>query len=125
MIPARYQIHRQMLNYLQYILTQPSNSLMARVFVAQQNTPTKGDWVSETKKNSIKLRIDLTYSEIKNIEKSKFHNIKKEMTEDLAFQNLKSKQVNGKKGRTIVYEDKLKWQNICGQTIFGILKNKD
>ena len=30
------------------------------------------------------------------------------MTENLAFRNLKSKQVNGKKGRTIVYEDKLK-----------------
>ena len=30
------------------------------------------------------------------------------MTENLAFRNLKYKQVNGKKGRTIVYEDKLK-----------------
>ena len=36
MIPARYQIHRQMLNYIQYILLQPSDSLLSRVFFAQK-----------------------------------------------------------------------------------------
>ena len=46
MIPARYQIHRQMINYLQYILLQPSDSLLYKVFVAQQSGPARGDWVS-------------------------------------------------------------------------------
>ena len=48
--PARYQVHRQMLNFLQYILQQPSGSLLYRMFTVQQENPTKGDWVSLVKK---------------------------------------------------------------------------
>ena len=41
--PARYIIHRKMLNFLKYILDQPTNSLMHRIFEVQQKSPTKGD----------------------------------------------------------------------------------
>ena len=49
-MPARYQIHRQMLVFLQYILQQPKHSLMYKVYEAEKQSPTKGDWVSETSK---------------------------------------------------------------------------
>ena len=47
--PAMYIIHRKMMNFLQYILHQPSNSLMYQMFEVQQENPTKGDWVSSVK----------------------------------------------------------------------------
>ena len=46
MVPARYQIQRQVLNFLHYILQQPSNSLVYRVFEAMKMNPTRGDWSS-------------------------------------------------------------------------------
>ena len=45
-IPAIYQIHRQMLVFLHYILQQPKESLMHKVFKAEKPNPTKGFWVS-------------------------------------------------------------------------------
>ena len=50
-VPARYQIKRYMVNFLHYILQQEDNSLLNLMFRAQEKSPTKGDWVSETKKN--------------------------------------------------------------------------
>ena len=41
MIPARYQVHRQMINFLQYIIIQPKDSLMNKVFNAQKLNPTR------------------------------------------------------------------------------------
>ena len=43
MIPARYQVHRQMINFLQYLLTQPSESLLNRMYMTQKENPSKGD----------------------------------------------------------------------------------
>ena len=45
-IPARFQVMRQMMNYLQYILVQPPNSLLQRVYQAQQKNPIRGNWAS-------------------------------------------------------------------------------
>ena len=42
------------------------------------------------------------------MKKEKFHKITKEKSEYLAFTNLRAKQQNGKKGRALIYEDKLK-----------------
>ena len=46
LVPARYQVHRQVLNYLHYILQQPKNSLLYRIFETMRINPTKGDWAS-------------------------------------------------------------------------------
>ena len=46
LIPARYQVHRQVLNFLHYILQQPRNSVLYRIFETMLKNPTKGDWAS-------------------------------------------------------------------------------
>ena len=66
MIPARYQIRRQMQNYLQYILLQPSNSVLARVFVAQKNNPTRGDWVNNIFKHLADYNIKVMFWKLKS-----------------------------------------------------------
>ena len=46
LVPARHQIHRQVINYLKYIIDQPNTSLIVRVFESMRNHPKKGDWAS-------------------------------------------------------------------------------
>jgi hypothetical protein len=75
---------------------------------AQQNSPTKGDWLSATMTNISEMGINLSNYEIKHMKKETFHKMTKEKTEYLAFTNLIAKQQNGKKGRALIYEDKLK-----------------
>ena len=49
-LPARFHIQIMMLNFLKYILQQDQNSLIYKFFMAQNEQPTKGDWVSNIKK---------------------------------------------------------------------------
>ena len=72
MIPARYQVHRQMINFLQYILLQPKESLINRVFVAQKMNPTRGDWVENVTKLLGDYRINMTLIEIEYMKPSLF-----------------------------------------------------
>ena len=56
-----------MMNFLQYILHQPTNSLMYRMFEVQQENPTKGDWASSVKELIQVYQIKLTICEIKGM----------------------------------------------------------
>ena len=77
MIPARYQIHRQMINFLQYILIQPEDSLMRKVFVAQMQNPAKGDWVSQTTNLLLEYDLNHTFEEIRVMKPSLFKRLVK------------------------------------------------
>ena len=102
--PARYIIHRKMMNFLKYILHQPSNSLMYRMFEVQQENPTKGDWVSSVKELIHVYQIKLTICEIKTMKTSLFKSLVKRKVEKTAFQNLSDKKDHGQKGCHIQYE---------------------
>ena len=104
MIPARYQIHRQMINYLQYILLQPSDSLLNKVFAAQKSNPARGDWVSQTTKLLTEYSFNLTFEEIKQIKPSLFKRLVKKQVHGKAFEDLMNKKNSGEKGRHIHYE---------------------
>ena len=104
MYPARYQVHRQMLNFLQYILQQPSESLLHSMFQAQMKNPSKGDWVSTVKELLNKYQIKLDIIEIKNTKPSIFKKLVKKNIEISAFGDLIKKQLAGKKRKYLVYE---------------------
>ena len=79
-MPARYQIHRQMLVFLQYILQQPKHSLMYKVYEAEKQSPTKGGWVSETSKLFTLYNIDMTFIEVQNMKTSLFKRLVRKKT---------------------------------------------
>ena len=79
MYPARYQVLRQMLNFLQYILQQPSESLLHSMLQAQMKNPSKGDWVSTVKELLKKYQIKLDMIEIKNTKQSIFKKMVKRL----------------------------------------------
>ena len=93
-----------MLVLLQYILQQPDDSLMSRVYQAQIKFPTKGDRASETAKIITSLEIQLTNQEIKKMKINQFKTLVKKKTEIAAFTYLCKKQQRGKKGKYIKYE---------------------
>ena len=71
--------------------------------------------------NISEMGIYLSNYEIKQMKKEKFHKITKEKSEYLAFTNLRAKQQNGKKGRAILYEDKLKMADyLCPNDILNL-----
>ena len=104
MIPARFQVQRQVLNLLQYILQQPTQSLLYRIFKSLENHPTRKDWLSDTKMTLKLFEIQLTIREIQNMEPNKYKLIVKQQSVKTAFQYLLQKQSNSKKGNLITYE---------------------
>ena len=102
-IPARYQTHRQMLVFLQYILQQPKDSMMFKVFEAEQLSPTKGDWVSEVSKLLSKYHIEMTFKQVEEMKVSLFKSMVKRKVTDVAFRDLVERQKNKTKGKYIEY----------------------
>ena len=92
MIPARYQIHRQMMNFLQYLLLQPDTSILNRVFRAQKQNPTRGDWVQNVTKLLSEYNINITLSEIKSKKPSLFKSMVKRKVHAKAFEDLIKKE---------------------------------
>ena len=93
-----------MLNVLQYILKQPNDSLLLRIFEVQPSHPTKGDWASNVKELLQAYSIDLSMTQIKNTRQSIFKALVKRQTEKVALKTLLEKQQKGQKGRFLKYE---------------------
>ena len=64
--------------FLQYILKEDRNSLISRVFYAQDPNPLKNDWSLTCREDLKSLTINLTYEEIRDLSKDQFkRNVKK------------------------------------------------
>ena len=95
--PARFEIQKMRLLFLQYILQQDEESLLKRFFLLQLELPTKGDWASTCLKDLKELKIDLSLEDIKKISENKFRKLIKVRSRENAFIYLKGKQ--GTKGK--------------------------
>ena len=102
-VPARFQVQRQMLNRLQYILQQPEGSLLPRMYEAQRKFPTKGDWASETALIVEKHEINLTNCQIRCMKENTFKALTKRQSRKRAFKYLITKLQGGSKGSSIRY----------------------
>ena len=100
--PARYEIKKMRLAYLQYILQQSENSLLNKFFKLQLNQPSKGDWASTCLLDIKELGIDKSLEEIKLMTKNKFMTILKESVKVISLEYLTGKQKF--KGKEIEYE---------------------
>ena len=120
-IPARYQIVRFRLNYFQYILQQNDRSLLFSMLTAQENSPTKNDWYSEVQKNIKEFNIDLSNSDIKNMNKKQFQKITRQKSAELAFKCLIQKKEKGKKGNILKYKNQLQMADyLCPNNFLDI-----
>ena len=113
LVPARHQIHRQVINYLKYIIDQPNTSLIVRVFESMRNHPKKGDWASWAISLIEKYEINMTLEEIKETKESIFKNMIKKQMIKFAFKDLVNRQKKGKR------EEILSMKTFLCQVIFS------
>ena len=102
-VPARYQIQRYKLNFLQYILHQDENSILYTMLEAQRNHPVRGDWFSECEEIRKCFNIDISIEDIKIMTRKQFRKITKQKSEETAFKQLIIKKEKGSKGSTLKY----------------------
>ena len=95
-IPARFEIQKIRLLFLQYILQETSESRIQKFFLLQLKEPTRGDWASSSLQDLKDLEIKTSLEEIKILTKTKFAKLLKEAIRPKALAYLVKKQ--GKKG---------------------------
>ena len=104
-VPARYQVKRFQVNFLQYILQQDESSLLHRMLRAQQQQPVRGDWFSEVSGIIKDLDIGLDIEQIRTTKRVVFRRISKQKCEEAAFKALLKKGTMGKKAKIFNMED--------------------
>ena len=65
-IPLRLIIRNKRINFVHYILNQPSDSILNKVCVDQVKSPNRNDWIKLIEQDIEVLGIEPSYDEIKN-----------------------------------------------------------
>ena len=102
-IPARFQIFKNRLLFLKYILEQDSNSLIKKFLKLQIENSIKGDWASSCLEDLEYLEIKLEMDEIREMNRKRFLSLIDKSIEKKALEYLQSKR--GKKGQEIKYHE--------------------
>ena len=89
--------------YLHNILNKSSNELIHRVYLAQRDNPTKGDFVELVKADLENIGIDYDEEYFRGLTKGQFKQHIKNNISKLVFKDLKSLQSNHSKVKDIVY----------------------
>ena len=107
--PIRFILMKRRLMFLHYILNEPSQSLIKRFFVAQENNPTKNDWCSKVKEDLEYLEIFLSFEHIKYASTFQFKTLVEKTIDEKSFNYLDSEKKLKSKIKHIQY-DKHKMQ---------------
>ena len=108
-VPARFEIKKIRLLFLQYILKESPSSLIYKFLQLQIENPTRGDWASNCINDLEELKINLSFEEIKMLTKAKFNKMLKKALSIRAFEYLNQKKRS--KGIEINYTE-VRCQNI-------------
>jgi hypothetical protein len=100
-IPARLELQKTRLLYLQYILQQSEESSLKKFLKLQLEFPTRGDWASTCIEDLKHLKIDESFEDIRIMTKQKFTRLLREKVNKGALEYLTGKQ--GFKGQEIQY----------------------
>ena len=74
-IPARFDIMKQRLFFLKYILSQDTESMIYKILLLQIEKPAKFDWATICLKDLKKLKINMNFEEIKKMPTNQFKDI--------------------------------------------------
>ena len=86
--PIRFLIKQRRLFFLHYILSQDTNSLIFRFFMAQLENPSKNDWSEQVLKDLEDLNLHLSIDNIKEMSETVFKDKVKKSVKSAAFQYL-------------------------------------
>ena len=86
--PIRFIIQARRMNYLQYILKENTNSLVSKIFHAQNSQSLRNDWALTCKKDLQDLEINLSLDEIRKKSKIAFKSLVAKATTKRALKYL-------------------------------------
>ena len=109
-LPLREIIRKRRLGFLHYILQQKSDSLIRKVFEAQNKYPTSKDWVTMVKNDLTVIDMKTTFKEIELMKKNEFMNIVRRKLEHKSLKDLNTMKENHSKVRHLEHPV-LKMQN--------------
>ena len=99
--PARFEVKKIRLLFLQYILKESPDSRIYKFLQLQMKEPTRGDWATNCKQDLRDFQIEMTFEEIQSLSNIQFNRILKEAIKVKAFEYLMKKR--GSKGLEIEY----------------------
>ena len=88
MVPARYQVERQVLNFGHYILQQDKNFLLLQILSAIIEKSTRNDWLGVAKLLVQKYNLELKLLDIEKIKTISFQKLVKTKMEKVTFSEL-------------------------------------
>ena len=91
--------------FLHYILTRNDKELLAKFFKAQNENPSKGDWVNIVRENLKEFGIKEDFETIKHISKGKFKKIVKESSKKVAFEKLSKVKEKHSKSKVLNHSE--------------------
>ena len=89
-LPLREMIKQRRLNFLHYILSQDSGSLIYKVFQSQNKHRSKKDWISTVIADLVELDLKMKFENIQKISKAKWKSIVKNTIQVKTFEKLQS-----------------------------------
>ena len=102
-VPIKWVIAQRRINFLKHIISRNENELLRKIYSAQKEKPSQGDFASLVA-NDLKM-FGLTHEEIESEAMSK-KALKKELTQkakNAAFAELMSQLQKGSKGKSVKY----------------------
>ena len=108
--------------FLHYILNEPSQSLIKRFFIVQENNPSKNDWCSKVKEDLAYLEIFLSFEHIKVASTYQFKTLVEEAIAEKSFSYLDSEKNKKSKVNHIQYERHKMQDYLKDRTISNQLK---
>ena len=100
--PIRWIVAQRRISFLHHIMCKENNELVTKVFKAQKENPTSGDYVKLVEQYMEDLNI--TYTQIQNSDKVTMKASLKKNATFVAFNSLKSKLMKHKKVKHIHFE---------------------
>ena len=102
-IPLREMMRQRRLNFLHYILRQDKESILFKVFEAQNTNRSKKDWVTSVIKNLEELDLNVNFETIQKIGKETWRNTVKNTINLKSFRKLEQIKETHSKVKSIKY----------------------
>ena len=98
-MPIRFKVMKRRLIFLHYILNEKDDSLINRVFKAQEKNTSKNDWIVKVIEDMKDLEICLTLDQIEDAPIQQLNTLIDEAIKEKSFEYLKGEKNKNKEGK--------------------------
>ena len=104
-VPVSFIIKAQRIMFWYYLISIEENEMLSKVFIAQENSPVKGDWCMQVKEDLNYFGIDPDKKAIASMKKESFKNLVKKSCTKVAYAYLIIEKNKLSKLKNLQYTD--------------------